>query len=420
MAGKEKTMVSPPLNLNITYRGITELKPYARNARTHSPKQIRQIADSLTANGFINPVITDSKGTILAGHGRVEAAKLLGMEAVPTICIDHLSEDQIRAYILADNRLAEKSGWDKSILATELEYLLTIESEIEITTTGFEYAEVEQLIAKPDEQSPDDDVPDLQDLAVSKMGDIWLLGEHRVYCGDATLAASYDALMSGKKAAMTFTDPPYNIDYKGGEQKKRRKILNDNLGDQFGTFLFNVCQNVLSRTEGAVYICMASSELDTLQQAFLKAGGHWSDFLIWVKNNFTLGRSDYQRQYEPILYGWREGETHQWHGRRNQGDVWFFDKPSRSDIHPTMKPIGLVMRAIRNSSSKGEIVLDPFLGSGTTLLAAERIKRVCFAMELDPLYVDAAIRRWQNYTGREAVHADTGLTFNVTSKQQGE
>lgn len=413
-------MVSPPLNLNITYRGITELKPYARNARTHSPKQIRQIADSLTAYGFINPVIIDNKGTILAGHGRVEAAKLLGMEAVPTICIDHLSEDQIRAYILADNRLAEKSGWDKSILAMELEYLLTIESEIEITTTGFEYAEVEQLISKPDEKAVDDDVPDLQDLAVSKMGDIWLLGEHRVYCGDSTLAASYDALMSGKKAAMTFTDPPYNIDYKGGEQKKRRKILNDNLGDQFGTFLFNVCQNILSRTAGAVYICMASSELDTLQQAFLKAGGHWSDFLIWVKNNFTLGRSDYQRQYEPILYGWREGETHQWHGRRNQGDVWFFDKPSRSDIHPTMKPIGLVMRAVRNSSSKGDIILDPFLGSGTTLLAAERIKRVCFAMELDPLYVDSAIRRWQNYTGREAVHADTGLTFNVTSKQQGE
>lgn len=408
-----------PLHLNIIYKPPTSLTPYARNARTHSPKQVRQIADSLTTHGFINPVVVDAKGTILAGHGRVAAAKLLGLESIPTVCVDHLSEDQIRAYIIADNRLSEKSGWDQSILAAELEYLLTIETDIEITSTGFEYAEVEQMLAKP-EESYEDDVPELEATPVSKIGDLWLLGDYRLYCGDSTDASSYMALMSGQKAAMAFTDPPYNIDYEGGEQKKRRKILNDNLGDQFGTFLFKVCQNILTHTDGAVYICMASSELATLQNSFLKAGGHWSDFIIWVKNNFTLGRSDYQRQYEPILYGWRDGITHQWHGRRNQGDVWFFDKPSRSDIHPTMKPIGLVMRAIRNSSSKGEIVLDPFLGSGTTLLAAERIRRVCFAMELDPLYVDAAIRRWQNYTGREEVHANTGLTFNVTSKQQGE
>lgn len=404
------------LNLNIIYKHITELKPYPRNARTHSPKQIRQIADSLTTYGFINPIIINQNGTILAGHGRIEAAKLLNLETVPTLCIDHLSEDQIRAYILADNRLAEKSGWDKSILSTELEYLLTLESDIDITSTGFEYTEVEQIIDQTDLTDLDDEnVPALENQPVSKLGDIWLLGDHRIYCGDAMLADSYTMLMSGKQASMTFTDPPYNIDYQGGEQKKRRKILNDNLGDQFGTFLLTVSQNILSNTTGAVYICMASGELVTLQNAFIKAGGHWSDFIIWVKNNFTLGRSDYQRQYEPILYGWRDGTSHQWHGRRNQGDVWFFDKPIRSDIHPTMKPIGLVIRAIRNSSNKGEIVLDPFFGSGTTLIAAERTKRVCYGMELDPLYVDAAIRRWQKHTDKEAVHAVSKCTFNQTA-----
>lgn len=395
-------------NLNIIYKQPKSLTPHERNARTHSPKQIRLIADSLETYGFINPIIINGQGTILAGHGRVEAAKLLGMAEVPTISIDHLSDDQIRAYILADNRLAEKSGWDKSILATELEYLLTIESDIEITSTGFEYTEIEQIIGKPENSRDDDNhVPELETRPISKLGDIWELGDHRLYCGDATLHQSYNILLSGRQAAMTFTDPPYNIDYDGGDQKKRRKIMNDNLGDQFDKFLSDVCKNILSHTQGAVYICMASAELDTLQTAFLKSGGHWSDFIIWVKNSFTLGRSDYQRQYEPILYG-----------RRNQCDVWFFDKPTRSDIHPTMKPIGLVVRAIRNNSNKSDLILDPFLGSGTTLMAAERTKRICYGMELDPIYVDAIIRRWQDYTKRDAIHKETRLNFNQIKKER--
>ncbi len=402
----------------IIYKSVAELKPYERNARTHSRKQIRQIADSIKNFGFINPVVVDENGRILAGHGRVEAAKLLGANQVPTISVEHLSEDKIRAYILADNRIAEKAGWDKSILALEFQELIVTEPDLDISLTGFEISEIEQILGvSPDGADDDADAVEIKGPAITKKWDLWLLGEHRLLCGDATSVSDFETLMAGKAAAMAFTDPPYNIDYKGGENKKRRKILNDNLGSSFGSFLQSACGNILKATDGATYICMSSSELHTLQEAFIKAGGHFSTFLIWAKNNFTLGRSDYQRQYEPILYGWREGASRQWCGDRSQSDIWFFDKPVRSDIHPTMKPIGLVMRAIRNSSEREDIILDPFLGSGTTLVAAERTKRVCYGMELDPLYVDASIRRWQRHTGKDAVHAVTKHTFNSSGEK---
>lgn len=403
--------------LAISYMPVNELKPYQRNARIHSKKQIRQIADSIDAFGFTNPVLIDAKNTILAGHGRVEAARTMGMKAVPTIRLDHLSENQVRAYILADNKLAEKAGWDKDILAIELQYLISVEDELDIGLTGFESPEIELIVHGMSEDQEGEDPPaqiDYDGPVVTKLADLWNLGDHRVLCGDATKAEDMAALMNGRRAAMVFTDPPYNVDYgkltKKG--KKPRPILNDALGEGFGGFLLASCGNFLSVTDGAVYICMSSSELHVLQAAFTKAGGHWSTFIMWVKNTFTLGRSDYQRQYEPILYGWRKGAEHQWCGARDQGDVWFFDKPARNDIHPTMKPVGLIMRALRNSSGRSDIILDPFLGSGSTLIASERMKRICYGIELDPRYVDAIIRRWQQHTGRKAVHAVSGETFD--------
>ena len=402
-------------DLTIVNQPIGTLKLYERNARTHSQKQLRQIANSIKAFGFTNPVLVDQNGMIIAGHGRVEAAKAIGMAEVPTIRLDHLTEDQVRAYILADNKLAAEAGWDNAILAIELQHLLTIESDLDITLTGFDYGEIELIIGEP-ASTHDETVVEPVGPAITKLGDAWLLGEHRLLCGDATDSASFEELMTGAKAAMTFTDPPYNVDY---NTAKHRAIANDDLGGRFGSFLEAVCSNILANTDGATYICMSSSELHTLQAAFVKAGGHWSTFLIWAKNTFTIGRSDYQRQYEPILYGWREGASRHWSGARDQGDVWHFDKPSKNDIHPTMKPVALVMQAIRNSSKKGNLVLDPFMGGGTTLIAAERTKRVCYGMELDPLYVDAAIRRWQQQTGEQAIHAETKLTFDALAVEVG-
>lgn len=401
-------------NLSIINRPVAALQSYERNARTHGKRQIRQIADSIKAFGFTNPVLVDHKDMIIAGHGRVEAALLLGMAEVPTIRLEHLSEDQVRAYILADNKLAEKAGWDKGILAIELQHLMTIEADLDITLTGFEHNEVELIIGEQAEAGEESAPLVSSGPAVTQPGDLWLLGEHRLLCGDATDPASYDRLMDGRKAVMTFTDPPYNVAY---STAKHREIANDDLGGTFGPFLETVCRHILTHTDGATYICMSSSELHTLQVAFMKAGGHWSTFLIWAKNTFSIGRSDYQRQYEPILYGWREGAAHHWCGARDQGDVWHFDKPARNDIHPTMKPVALVMRAIRNSSEKGSLILDPFMGSGTTLIAAERTKRICYGMELDPLYVDATIRRWQRQTGLKAMHAETGQIFDVQAKE---
>ena len=266
-----------------------------------------------------------------------------------------------------------------------------------------------------DEAEDADEAPEPPADPVSRPGDLWICGEHRVLCGDATVLAMSRQSLGGELADMCFTDPPYNVNYANSAKDKRkgksRPILNDALGEEFGTLLYDACVNILTVTKGAVYICMSSSELDTLQKAFRSAGGHWSTFVIWAKNTFTLGRSDYQRQYEPILYGWKDGADHYWCGARDQGDVWFIDKPAKNDLHPTMKPIELVERAIRNSSKSRDIVLDPFGGSGTTMIAAERAGRRARLVELDPKYVDVIVQRWQTVTGGSATHATTGQKF---------
>jgi DNA modification methylase len=287
-----------------------------------------------------------------------------------------------------------------------------------LTLTGFDQAELDRLLAEQlDGADSADEAPAPPDEPVCRPGDLWLCGEHRVVCGSATVMADIETVLGGELADMCFTDPPYNVNYANSTDQKRRgknrPTLNDALGDDFGSLLYDACVNILTLTKGAVYICMSSSELDRLQKAFREAGGKWSTFVIWAKNTFTLGRSDYQRQYEPILYGWKEGADHYWCGARDQGDVWFFDKPQKNDLHPTMKPVALVERAVRNSSKSRDIVLDPFGGSGTTLIAAERAGRRARLIELDPKYVDVIVQRWQSLTGEAAILASSGAAFDA-------
>jgi DNA modification methylase len=392
-------------DLVIEYRPLDSLVAYVRNARTHSEAQIAQIAASIREFGWTNPILVDGDNGVIAGHGRLAAAKLLGLAQVPVIELAGMSEQQKRAYVLADNKLALNAGWDDDLLRLELGELRDAGADLGLI--GFDGDEIKALFAprnagltKPDE------VPEPPVDPVSRPGDVWICGEHRVLCGDATVLSDVEKLLGGELADMCFTDPPYNVNYANSAKDKlrgkNRPILNDALGESFGTFLYDASVNILTVTKGAIYICMSSSELDTLQKAFREAGGKWSTFVIWAKNTFTMGRADYQRQYEPILYGWKEGTDHYWCGARDQGDVWFIDKPHKNDLHPTMKPVALVERAIRNSSKSRDIVLDPFGGSGTTLIAAERAGRQARLIELDGKYVDVAVNRWQAFTGKEA------------------
>jgi hypothetical protein len=356
-------------HLVVEQRPIESLVPYARNARTHSDAQVAEIAASIRAFGWTNPILVDGGNGVIAGHGRLLAARKLHLASVPVIELSGLSEADRRAYVLADNKLALNAGWDEAMLAAEVADLAAL--GVDLSLSGFDDHEVGKLIdlfhegAAP---SFPDEAPDPPEDPVTRSGDLWLLGEHRLLCGDATKADDLARVLAGGAADMVFTDPPYNVDYSGAGH---RKIANDALGSAFAIFLDVACQTMLGATRGALYICMSSSEIDALKSAFVAAGGHWSTFVIWSKSAFTLGRSDYQRQYEPILYGWPQGSRHYWCGDRDQSDVWAYEKPRANDLHPTMKPVALVERAIRNSSKSGDIVLDPFAGSGTTLMAAE-------------------------------------------------
>ena len=406
----------------IEHRSVASLVPYANNARTHSAEQVGQIARSIEEFGFVNPVLVGSDDVIVAGHGRLMAANQLGMETVPVIVLGHLDETQRRALVIADNQITANSGWDEELLKLELSELDALDFDLDLM--GFSDDELDGLLLTEDleGQTDDDEVPEPEEHPVSQTGDLWILGDHRVLCGSATEQADVETLMAGQLADMIFTDPPYNVDYanpeKNGKAKKDRRIKNDNLGSEFYTFLLAAMTNMLSVCKGAIYICMSSSELDTLQKAFREGGGKWSTFIIWAKNTFTLGRADYQRQYEPILYGWKEGSEHFWCGARNQGDVWFFNKPAKNDLHPTMKPVELVERAIRNSSKSRDIVLDLFGGSGSTLIACEKSHRSARLTELDPKYVDVIVRRWEEYTGKEATLESNQLTFEQIREQR--
>ena len=402
---------------------VGKLIPYGRNPRKND-HVIEQMAGAIQEFGFRIPIIAKSTGEICDGHLRYKAALHLGLEQVPVILADDLTETQLKAFRILVNRSATWADWDEDLLRLELEQLKL--DDFDLALTGFDADELLEIMAGEEtttEGNTDEDAaPEVPVNPVSKPGDVWIMGQHRLLCGDATDPASYDTLLGTERVAMIFQDPPYNVDYANSPKDKlrgtHRPILNDNLGEGFQAFLLAALKPALQRCDGAIYIAMSSSELDTLQAAFRAAGGKWSTFIIWAKHTFTLGHADYQRQYEPILYGWREGANRHWCGDRDQGDVWEIKKPAKNTLHPTQKPVEVPERAIRNSSRPGSLVLDCFGGSGSTLIACERTGRVCRVMELDPKYCDVIVRRWQDWTGQKAQRADDGLLFDELASDQ--
>lgn len=356
-------------------------------------------------------------GVVIAGNHQLKAAIELNWPTIAVVWTDADAKTS-KAFALADNRTHDLGTYDKHNL---VELLQELENEADLlAATGYDDKAIKMLIAATGGNTPiegltdAENVPDIPVNRISQTGSIWELGNHRLICGDSTDPAVWAKVLKGEQADMCFTDPPYNVNYghtlKGQnpertmDGKGERPILNDNLGEDFYPFLLKACQNIVANTVGACYICMSSSELHTLQKAWLEAGGRWSTFIIWVKNTFTLGRSDYQRQYEPILYGWPEKGKRFFTEARNEADVWEYPRPRRNDLHPTMKPIPLVERALANSSLPDMTVVDPFGGSGTTLIAAERLNRKARLIELDPAYCDTIAKRWADYTGQEPKH----------------
>lgn len=405
--------------LEVTYRKVEDLIPYARNARTHSDEQVARIAASIKEFGWTNPIIIDGENGIVAGHGRTLAARKLGLTEVPCIELKNLTETQKRAYILADNRLALDAGWDNEMLALELGDLK--DAGVDLELTGFSDEELDELLATPTESADgdEDEAPEPQEDPVSKRGDVWILGAHRVMCGDSCSADDISKLFGSTgggtpTVSLYLTDPPYNVAYEGGT-KDALTIQNDNMEDgQFRQFLvdaFSMADTVMK--PGAVfYIWHADSEGFNFRGACRDVGWPVRECLIWAKNMFVMGRQDYQWRHEPCLYGWKEGAAHKWYSDRSQSTVLEFDKPTRNGVHPTMKPVELFRYLMENSSKKGDVVFDSFGGSGTTLIASEETGRVARLMELDPRYVDVIVKRWQEMTGKEATLEETGATFN--------
>lgn len=367
---------------------VDSLNPNPKNPNKHPDSQIELLSKNIKYLGWRHPItVSKRSGFIVAGHGRLMAAKKLGIQIVPVDYQDFNSDADEMAVLVADNRLAELSETSEEDLKNILSEL---DGKIEIDLTGFSETEVEQLLREINSDVLDEDVPEVPTEPVSKFGDIFEFGSHRLMCGDSTDSEQVKKLMADEIANMVFTDPPYNVDYGSDD----RKIENDNLGSEFPQFLEKVIKNIFSFSNGAIYICMSSSEIDSLQSTFRRLGGHWSTFIIWAKDTFTLGRSDYHRQYEPILYGWKDGVSHYFCGDRSQGDVWEFAKPKKNDVHPTMKPVELCQRAVLNSSKPNDIVLDLFGGSGSTLIACEQTNRKCRMMEFEPKYCDVILKRF--------------------------
>jgi DNA modification methylase len=406
--------------MRVTLWPLNKIVPFSRNARKIPPQAVDKVAASIREFGWRVPIVVDKNGVIICGHTRLLAAQKLDMTEVPVHVAEDLTPAQVRTYRLLDNRSHEESSWDADLLGLELLDLKGMGVDLDLT--GFDMDEIDEFLSRVDGSeglTDPDSAPDLPEVAVSIPSDLWVLGDHRVFCGDATELASAERVLAGGLADMVFTDPPFNVNYCQPANRRGRggrRIANDNLGLAFEGFLAEACRPLLEATKGAIYICMSSSEIDTLKRVFVEGGGHWSTFVIWAKNTFTLGRSDYQRQYEPILYGWKGGTDHFWCGARDQGDVWFVNKPIANDLHPTQKPAELVERAIRNSSKSRDTVLDPFGGSGTTIIAAERSGRRARVIEIDDKYVDVAVRRWQEFTGREAILESSGRTFREVAE----
>lgn len=429
--------------LSVVYRPVDELKDYPRNARIHSKHQIRQIADSIKAFGFTNPVLLDNQNTIIAGHGRMAAAKLLGVSLVPTIRLENLSPDQIRAYVLADNRLAEKAGWDQSILAIELQHLLKIDSDFDVTITGFEVPEIDLILqTAAATQDPDDAFEIAEtDQAVSQLGDLWRLGKHRLLCGSALQQMSYATLMASRRADVVFVDPPYNVPIDGhvsGHGSVRHREFQMASGEmseaEFVSFLTTSLRLLVRYSTAASvhFICMDWRHMGELLAAGRPIYDSLINLCVWTKDRGGMG-SLYRSRHE-LIFVFRNGKG-QHHNNvqlgqygRNRTNVWEYpgvntlskqtDEGNLLAIHPTVKPVALVADALLDCSARGNLVLDTFIGSGSTLIAAERTGRICHGIEIDPLYVDVAIQRWQRHTGDHATHAVTGKRFDDVSANQ--
>lgn len=378
---------------------VSKLVPYVNNARTHNAQQITKLRSSLREFGFINPVIIDREYNVIAGHGRILAAKEEGIEEVPCVFVDYLTPAQKKAYILADNRMAMDAGWDEELLRVEIEALQA--ESFDVGLTGFDEKDIAELFAGEDGDAQEDDFDvdeELQKPPVSKSGDVWLLGNHRLICGDSTKEETYAVLMDGKKANLVVTDPPYNVNYEGSAGK----IQNDNMeNDKFYQFLFDAFQNMekAMADDASIYVFHADTEGLNFRKAFSDAGFYLSGTCIWKKQSLVLGRSPYQWQHEPCLYGWKKKGRHQWYSDRKQTTIWEFDKPKKNGDHPTMKPIPLIAYPIKNSSMSNCIILDPFGGSGSTLIACEQLGRICHTIELDEKYCDVIIKRYIEQVG---------------------
>ena len=376
---------------------VKELIPYARNARTHSDEQIAQIAASISEFGFLSPIIVSKDNTILCGHGRFYAAQRLGLEKVPCIKEEYLTETQRRAYILADNKLSLNAGWDNEMLAVELEDL---QNSFDINLIGFDAKELAALFddgldAKDDDFDVDEE---LKKPCFSKAGDLWHLGKHRLVCGDSTKVATYELLIDGKEANLVVTDPPYNVNYEGSAGK----IKNDNMENSaFYQFLLDAFINTekVMAQDASIYVFHADTEGLNFRRAFADAGFYLSGTCIWKKQSLVLGRSPYQWQHEPVLFGWKRKGKHEWYTGRKESTIWEFDKPKKNGDHPTMKPVPLLAYPIKNSSMSNCIVLDPFGGSGSTLIACEQTNRICFTTELDEKYCDVIVKRYIEQVG---------------------
>jgi hypothetical protein len=423
--------------LAIVYQPVKSLVACSHNARTHPKHQIDQIAASIKVFGFANPILVDRNNTIIAGHGRVKAAKLLGIEQVPTIRLEGLTEDQIRAYVLADNRLAEKAGWDKSILAIELQHLQTINSDLDVTVTGFEIPEIDLIVSGAAVEQDQDEVFEIRQTepAVTQSGDLWLLGKHRLLCASSLNEASYRTLMATHRANVVFVDLPYNVPIQGhasGNGSVHHREFAMASGEmneaEFVAFLSTSLRLLARHSAGGAvhFICMDWRHMGELLAASKQIYDALLNLCVWAKNNGGMG-SFYRSRHE-LVFVFRHGKgPHRNNVKlggygRNRTNVWEYpsvntlskqgDEGNLLALHPTVKPVALVADALLDCSARGEIVLDSFLGSGSTLVAAERVGRVCFGIEIEPLYVDVAIRRWQRHTGEQAIHAVSSKYFD--------
>jgi DNA modification methylase len=417
-------------DIQVEWREVAEVTPYARNSRTHSDEQVAQVAASIKEFGWTNPILIDESGTIIAGHGRLMAAQRLGSDRVPTIMLGHLTDAQKRAYVIADNKLALNAGWDQELLAIEVEELLGEGFDLDLT--GFGEDEINSLLAEAnkveDGLTDADDAPEVPEIPVTATGDVWVLGRHRVICGDSTVLDTADKVTQKQPVDVVFTDPPYGMSYGGGRAagstpkgarvKAHGMIKGDDLQGEslIGLVRDALAVSVSSAKKGAgFYVCFTWRTYAEFEAALEDAGLSVSNCIVWDKKSIGLGNANYRPQHEFIFYV--KGDA--WHGDRAQSDVWYMSRGGTGEyVHPTQKPVELIEKALLNSSKSGDTVLDVFGGSGSTLIAAEKTGRNARIIELDEKYVDVIVKRWQDFTGQDAVHEESGQTFNGISQQK--